>query len=280
MRLFSKTTMGRAVVGGSDDVIGHIALPFDSKLLNVWGQVSVMGQSEVDIRSYKAYGVRGYILNTADWDQAVDLDVMWDALVLKDRRISSTAATEELDFERASADTVSDYEIGLVKPEMLWSVKSPVEQIWKRDRLMGFANSPTGFDTVAPSFLPRDSFPVRVKKNYKVEYPSYCMFGCSNPDAAEESSTVPTVVNDEEWFMLGYLEYVLEQAWIQIVGLTETGAESPHAELMDFLERIVEPVPVLDTGIDFNTGGIDCMAQFTFEIQVPGKPQFGTVSGG
>lgn len=280
MRVFSKTTMGRGVIHGTDAVIGHVALPAMSKLLNVWGMISIWADTGVPIEDVLAYACRGAVLDVGDTDNALTLDGLWDAVMPKDVDISATAGQEQLDFERTTADTREFSEIGEVNPLDIWSIKGPTETIFDRKRIMNFGSSPTGFNVTGPVYHPRDHFSARVAKKYSVDSMSYVLFAVGSPDVASETATIPQVVNDFEWFLLGYLEYVLEQAWMQVVGLTEAGAETPFADLSTFLERMVEPPAVLDTVMNFDNSTYMTLGELTFEIQVPGKPQFGVVSGG
>lgn len=281
MRMFSKTHMGRFIAGGSDQVVGHVGLPAMGKLLNVWGAVDIWQPAAVPITDLQAYAIRGAILDIGDTDNAITVDGLWDAIMPKDQPLGSTAATQQIDFERTTASTPEFDDFGEVDVFAIWGVKSPATEIWDASGVLTYASSPSGFDIGAPiTYHPRAAFNTRVKRKYQVDSHSYGMFAVGNPDIAGETATIPVVVNDEEWFMLGFLEYVLEQAWVQIIGLTEAGAESPYDLLTQFIERMVEPQVVLETSLDFATDELMAYGQHTWEIQVPGRPSFGVVSSG
>ena len=262
----------------SDRVLGHVAIPEGGRLNNVWGEahlvVAPQNWNMVDM-----YTMQGYLCELGDWDQAMTIDDLWDAVVPKDADIGVGAGTEQLDMERASTNTEPADEIGEVSPIKLFQVQSPVEKVFQRRKLLSFASSPVGFiDTTTDSFYPTDGFPIRLSKRYAVRTNSYLLFGASNP-AIVTSGTVPQVVNDEEWYMLMYMEWILEMAWPQVVGLTEAGAESPFGDVTTFLERIVEPVVYEGVGGRFGSSSHAWTVALTYDISVPGKPRFSQISG-
>ena len=119
---------------------------------------------------------------------------------------------------------------------------------------------------------------IPVKKRYAVRTNSYLFFGASNP-SIETTNTIPPVVNDEEWYMLMYMEWILEMAWPQVVGLTETGAETPFGDVTTFLERIVEPYVYEGVGGRFGSSSHAWTVALTYDISVPGRPKFSQISG-
>ena len=81
--------------------------------------------------------------------------------------------------------------------------------------------------------------------SYEVAKPSHLMFGVSSPDLLETSSTWAEYDTAEEWTQLQYLEYVLEQAWMEIVPGCPTWYQST--------QNRQGPKPQSSTPIDRNT---------------------------
>ena len=279
MRIFRKTTMERTIPNGQDEVVGHVAIPAGGKLNNVWGEVSIHGGA-VSYNHSVSYAFRGYLCELGDWDQANTVDALWDALVPKDVDISGVAGTEQLDMERRDTDIAPIGQIGKVQLESLLNIPGPAEKVFTGDGIMTLAKSAGVHDGTGLNYIPTTYIPVRIKKRYAVRSHSYLMFGVSKLDIPGQTSTIPVVIDDHEWFMLMYLEYVLEQAWPQIVGLTELGAESPFSDLAAFLEELVEPEAVYETAGYNNSTALVAVAKFTYDISVPGRPKFNQISGG
>ncbi len=74
--------------------------------------------------------------------------------------------------------------------------------------------------------------------------------------------------------MQKYVELVLEQAWMHLVGLVEAGAETPWEDAALFLEIILEPPPQEDNAASWFTDDMKVWSNFTFDISVPGSREF------
>ena len=81
-----------------------------------------------------------------------------------------------------------------------------------------------------------------------------------------------TTYDDEKWLMqLKYMEVVLEQAWMWLVGLVETGAETPWEDAANMIGDFLEPNVNEETAGDFKAVTWQTFSKMTFEITVPGR---------
>ena len=111
--------------------------------------------------------------------------------------------------------------------------------------------------------------------------PTYCMFGIACPAFDDTTTAVRDILNDSEWFFVTYLRYVVMQAWPQLAGLTEAGAESPFADLAVFLEDLTEPTVLEDlASTGFLAQQMNTWSRFVFSVLTPGEPEMSTVSSG
>lgn len=65
---------------------------------------------------------------------------------------------------------------------------------------------------------------------------------------------------------------------MQLMGLTEAGAETPWEEAALLVEEVLEPTVIEETAANFNNGAFDVYTAMTWDISVPGRRSFNTIS--
>lgn len=280
MRYFRKVWSVVQTSLAADRVVAAAPIPPGGALRNVWGEVHVIG-GRIATTSALLYPFRGVVAAAPDPDTTSDMDNIWDGVVPKDVDVSQTAATEQLDFERVSEDTSVFEEPGEAVPLDLIGMASGVTELFNREKLITFARRPVGFlDATPDDFAATDQFSVRVRRNVRVSQPSYVMFAVGQPGFDDTESGVDPGFRDQEWFQLTYLKMVIHQAWPQLAGLTEAGAESPFADMAVFLERLTEPTVHEDASGLFESNVAQVFTRFVFEIEVPGDLEMEVITSG
>lgn len=280
MRYFRKIWSVIQTTEGADRVVAAAPIPPGGALRNVWGEVHVIG-GRVATTSALLYPFRGVVVPAADPDDTGDIDNIWDEIVPKDVDVSQTAATEQMDFDTITQDTNVFEEPGEVQPLALLGMTNGVTELFNRERLITFANRPVGFlDATPDDYAATEAYKVRVKRSVRVERPSYVMFAVGQASFNDTESVVDPGFQDNEWFQLTYLKMAIHQAWPQLAGLTEAGAESPFANMAVFLERLTEPTVHEDAAGLFETNVGQIFTRFVFEIEVPGDLEMEVISGG
>lgn len=277
----------RVVNGGTDEVIAFMPIPQGGRLDNVSGEVHMIGANPLRIDRVNYWATRGYLLEVADLDlgAATAVDVVWDNLVPKDADIAQAVGAEGLDLDRDTADAAPFTEPGKPNLNVIAQVKDNVTRIFNREKMVSFAKAPFGFiDTANDTFWPTDIFGLAIPSRYRIRRNTFAMFGVAVPAMSETVVTVtdPSVSGDEDWYMLTYLEEIMDLAWPQMLGLTEVGAESPFGDVSTFLESLVEPQLIEETGGFYNDSGqsVIVVAQVTWNISVPGRHRYNRLSGG
>ena len=271
----------RTVVG-FDRVFAEVAIPAGGTLEAVNGEMQMVSQAAVPFNQAVLAPVRGYLLPVPDLDNAKTVDDLWDAVVPKDKDVSIVAASEQLDFEVISGDSATFSEPGETNINALVEIGTQERVIFGREKLITMASSPVGFiDSATDTYYAADGFRVRSRKQYSVARPTYCMFGIACPAFDDTTTAVRDILNDSEWFFVTYLRYVVMQAWPQLAGLTEAGAESPFADLAVFLEDLTEPTVLEDlASTGFLAQQMNTWSRFVFSVLTPGEPEMSTVSSG
>lgn len=267
-----------SVVANADRVIFAYPLPAGCTLKSVHLNCRFIGVEDSSILTAQMYGMSGFVLPILDPDAGGNVDTIWDQLVPKDQALASGS----FDIDTVAADANPEFEIGIPDPNSVFGFagNEPME-IFRRRRLITLADSPLGYgfrDGTVDRFVPVDKFVTMVKKQVKARNHSYVMFGVSSPDMSQTSSAVETVIAESEWYMMTYIESVLERAALHQMGIIEAGAETPYEEATALIAELIERVPLEDTVGAFATSVWTCFGQATFAVDVPGTYKPGSLS--
>lgn len=271
MRFF-RHSLGQVVAAaGADIVVGGVLLPSESVLNNVWGDVHAVSLISMDFDRAVLYGCSGYVLPVEDPNATNAFDTIWDTMVPKDTDFAAGA----LDLDAESANTSPEFEPGEPNINRLMDLQVNDQDLrwFHRRKMLSFATRPTGFDSgdTPKSFIPADNFRVRSRKNIEADYHSAALLGFSSPGMDDVTTTSWVSAADSvHWMQLKYLDVTLEQAFMQLAGLVETGAETPWEEAAALLEDLLEPTVVEITAGDFTAPSWNVFAALTFDVTVPG----------
>lgn len=279
MRLFRHSLSQRIAALGTDVVIGGCLVPSEGSLNNVWGDCHVIGLDDITHEKAALYGLTGYVVHEPDPDNTQSFDTLWDVMVPKDTDVASGA----LDLSTGSADVSPEFEPGEPNIERMMdgSVLDDDNMFFKRRKMITFASSPSGFDVggTPDSYIPTDRFRIRSGKKVNVDLMSVALLGFSSPQMDDTTTTIWTTPSDEAvWMQLKYIDMVLEQAFVQLIGLTEAGAETPWEDAATMLEDFLEPTVVEQTAADFASEDYNVFTSLTFDISVPGVRKITSVS--
>ncbi len=271
MRFF-RHSLGQVVVApGADTVFGGVLLPSESSLNNVWGEIHIVGLVANQFDQAAVYGAGGYVLLVEDPNATNAFQTIWDTMVPKDADFSAGA----LDLDAESANTAPEFEPGEPNINRLMDlqVNDEKNRFFKRRKMLSFANRPAGFNAsdTPDSYIPSDVFQVRSRKNIFADYHSAAVMALSSPAMDDVTTTVwASPADSVHWMQIKYLDVTLEQAFMQLAGLVETGAETPWEDAAAILEDLLEPTVVEVTAGDFAANSWNVFANLTFDVSVPG----------
>ncbi len=282
MRFFRHMLSQISMGGNLDRVLAHMSLPSECSQNNVWGDVHVINNDGFFIESAMVYGADGFVVPLPDPDTADSVDDIWDRLIEKEANPSSGV----LDLDTTAVQGGPHFEAGETNQGLIADMHTyDDDNHWyKRRKIISFANAPTGFHWVTSgvsTFSPTDHFKVRSRKKISAELHSMSLLGFTIPGLAGTSSGIENTPSSEaKWLQQKYLEVVLEQAWMFLVGLVETGAETPWEDAANFVDSLLEPVPFEDSAGAWLTDTMRIFSQFTFDVTVPGRREFNILTGG
>lgn len=253
----------------TDQVMAHLQMPPECKLVNMWGETHLIAGSAISVLNSGGYGIDGLVIPDAD-PGAIDLiDDLWDIAVTKDDDFSGG-----LDLDSFDSDVNPVYEPGEPNIGNVIGLQAIDEtnRFYKKRKLITFASAPRGFEAGTPdTFVPADTFKMRSRANIEALYPSYAMIAVSAP-AFDDTNVTPfsTFGTEAAWLQIKYLDMVLQQAFLDLVGLTEAGAETPYEEASALLEDLLEPTLFEEVGASFQGVEWTCFMQTTWQMVVPG----------
>lgn len=253
LRMFAHRMFQVSTGVGQDEAFFGVALPSDSVLHRITGRISIQGAGPQSIDSASAYAVSGYILPILDPTTASSIDTLWDTLVPKDTDVQA------IDLAADAADVTPFYEPGESDWSDLLDVGLRPEKIYEREVLMTMASHALAIsrDPATPfayEWIPGDHFKLEVSKSYRIKQPSMVVFAFASPSLDDHSATVPVGPLEAEWPRLKYAGQMLEQALMDLFGLTEVAGDQPWQGATDLLEKHLMP-DIYEQSTDFFLGG-------------------------
>ncbi len=279
-RIMARRTTTLDIAANSDSVIMGVPIPPGGRLNNVWGEMSVIGPSDVTVHDALAYMVGGYVLPVLDPDEVITYDVIWDEQIPKDQVLATGGF--DSDTQTADVDPVNEY--GEINAEQLVDFEaSDVTEFFHRTKILTIANSLSGITQLTggtPLWLPSDHFKLNSGKRITCPTPMVALIGVSAPNWDRVTTSPDNTPTEREWGWLKYVDMTIEQAFVSLLSITEAGAETPWDDAITFLANMVEAVVYEDTAGDFVSAAWRVIAHATFDISVPGEIGGGTITGG
>lgn len=222
------------------------------------------------------YGLTGYVIEIEDPGTATVLNTIWDQMVSKEDSRQGAFLDVDLDDEGITQEPES--QPGFFDLEELVGTDNRGNiEVFKRRKMLNFAKSPTGWDPASSgTYIPTDHFTTQLRGGPTVDAMSYLLFGFSSPAMDNLNVNEPTVIAENDWFYLQFLDMFLEEMMKDVLGLAASSASAAAASaITDFLEYASwEP------GAEDLLGGMNWQvtAKTTFDVTMPGMTNLSTIS--
>ncbi len=266
IRTFPKMYSARTPASGQDRVMFAFPIPGGAVINNAWMEVSTMFP-DIDVKAALQYSLFGYIIPVLDLDAGVTPDIMWDNQVPKDQA-DDTADTIDIDRHTALDDPVA--ELGDINIHALLDLKDGPRQVFRRETLLNFPKSPTGFKTGTPdTYYAMDHVKAKMSGTYRITAPSYYIVAVGVATGADTDATFPSINTRGEWMQLAYMKDALVDAMKAMAGLAVSGTQEPYTEAMVLIHSYLEHV-IEDTAGTWGTGSANVWGKMTMDITLPG----------
>jgi len=239
VQIFSKQIIQKEVEDNTDRVVGFVPLPTGAKLNNCWIDMRIIGDASRAVKEAGFYGVKGMVIAVDDPDAIITLDTLWDNQVSKDLSTSGSPGTVDLD--ETSSSTEPEWEPGFVDLEELMgtgNVGANLE-IFRREKMITFAESPVGYNASNGTYIPVDFFRTHIKGGPRVDAMSMALLGFSSPAMDNRDTNEATLPGEQQWFVYQFLDTYLEDMFKALVGINPSGASylATATTVMEFLEH-------------------------------------------
>lgn len=279
-RLFARRWAKGTVATGADEPIVGVNIPSDGIVNNVNFNVSIFSKDFLDYNQVIAYAVEGYIIPVIDPDTVSNMGALWDRFVPKDTDVTT------MDLDTGAADVTPFFEPGEGDWTALMDVGVRPEKIFSRSRLLTVANGGSIMSVqdnqtpFAPQWIPGDSFKIKLSKRYRVQMPSIMVFAVASPSFDDTTATVLATLSENEWPRVKYIGEVLKQGLMDVLGLIESGAETPWEEASALLQKFLEPNPFESSAGDFASSTLHFAADGHFDLSVAGELETAVLTTG
>ncbi len=267
------------IATGSDTVIAGVWLPSGSILTRVQGIVKLNNSTALTLLQGAAVGLEGWVLPMDDPDNGVTMNALWDAEVPKD------TGGDVLDLDSGGADASPFYEPGQITWEFLFEVGMQPRRIFHRHHIVSPLDAILLRQDEETPFL-EEYFAgfrekVDIRRSIRVANPSLVVFAVAVPDTLQTSATAPVApLAEDEWGRVKYIDHVLEMAMMDLLGLTEAGAETPWEEASDLLRAYLDPSLLEPNAGTFVGTSWGAFGELTFDVVVPGRMPTRVLTGG
>lgn len=240
-----------------------------------------IGAADFTINHAMLWPLRAMVLPVPDpGETGMDLDELFDRMVTKDVDQSVVAATEQIDLETLTPDTTPFQEPGEANLGKIYDMGEFGVEVWREERLITFASKPNAYTPGTPDkYIPTFHTFASLSRPVRVDVPSWFVAAIASPTWDDVGTTVPTSFTEQQWGRYSAMDELIDFARLQYLGQTETGAETPFAELAQLIERLVEPTVLEETAGVFESAAVDVFAQAIFLVDVPTLAKKGTVRG-
>lgn len=259
-----------AVSAGTDQVFTSYPLPAGGRLNGVHLRCHVLSPEGLEFLQVCMYGMAGFVVPVPDPDGATVLNTLWDQLIPKD--VDETSGVVDLDT--GATDVTPEFEMGEPDWSGVFNLTSLApQQIFKRRKMLSVLNGMVNYEVVAAAadlWVAGDQFNTHLKRNVTVDMPSMVLFGISSPSLDDTNQTALVIPTEIQWTLLQYLEITLENAFMSLIGLVESGAETPFVDSAQFIASLIEDDVFEGTTGAFLATTWTVFTQATFDISVPG----------
>ncbi len=271
MQLFSRRYGITDVVSNSDQALFSWPIPRNTTINSFTGEIHVMRTVPINVGEVSIFGIETWLMPLSD--EITDLDdmnSMWDTLVPKDNDLV------DLD-QNFTIDTNPFKEVGEISVSQLFGQErvAPLQRVFQYEGFLSFARTTSGFVPGTPpanTFIPSEIVPLGLTAPSFMPEDGALITGFASPllNFTPDNNIIAAGRLDQ-FYILRFLDDFIDNAQIQLTGLTEAGAESPYEDIMQLILNFLEKVSVESGAHTFLTGTYTVAARATLGMVVEGS---------
>lgn len=277
-----KSFTARNVAIGSDQVIAHMPIPPGGVFLGFRADIHAIAAVHQVVLAASSVNVKGVIVSMGGnmMDTGISVDTLFDQMVPKDADLSVVAGEDDIDWDDGAIATPFE-EPGQVNWSDMVELGDRPTKVFETDRLVSLASGGRmpHVDTT-DEYYPTVRIGAGSNKKVRSKKAAYFLLAVGSPSWDETATATPTTEADADWSALTYPDVMFDIMLPDILGLTETGAESPFSDMAQRAANFVEPVIHESATDKFLAIAWEIRAKWSVRIATPGRPQMKTLSGG
>lgn len=281
-RLLAHRMAQRLLASSTDEVLFGISLPSDTVIHDIRFNIAILPDApgpEIPADQVLPYAAEMWILPIDDPDATADFDDIWDTLVPKDSDV------QVLDLDAETADATVFYEPGEADFSAIFDVGLRPERLYHKHGVLSINNTmgmrwPDSQTPFAPKWQPGKEWSHHDGKRYRIRQPSVLLVGVGIPANDDHTSTVEAPLAENEWGRVKYMGDTLKFALMDVLGITEAGAETPWEEATDLIQKHLDPDMMEETDGFWSTTALNFYGELTVDHSVTGELGVGFITTG
>lgn len=279
MRLFRHEYTAGVGNSNADRPMAALPLAPDMMINNFRSDTSLVSSvATIAFNQVSAYGAIGAFLLDVDPDSAIAIQTMID------QQMEKAGTAISVDLDEGTAVTAPVYQPGEFDMEGLYAIGAAPDRFYSREKLLTLPKAQGkglnwAADTTA-DWIAMDHFIATNGKRFKTDVHTVAVYLLSLPDwgSVTHSADAGNTPSEQEWLFLQFLDDLIDKAFIDAIGLIETGAESPYEDINDFLAPHLETARENVSGPIFVPDAYFFVAHTTWDFSSKGNVSGGTRS--
>lgn len=282
LRMWARRKSQIIAATAADTMMFGMSLPGDTVIHDIKFNIEFLGaNSSQELESIKAVGwaVETWIVPIDDPDQTADFNDTWDTMVPKDTDVQTMdldtqGANTDVMYEPGEAEWQKVFDVGF-RPEMLMHQHGTITI--NNTTGIVFIDSQTPFE---PKWQPGGEMKYHTSKRHRVTQPSALLVAVGIPAFDDTVTVVESPLVEDEWGRVKYMADTVKMAMMDVIGLIETGAETPWEDATDLLQKHLEPDVFEQTSDFFSGTALVCQGEMIVDHSVVGELAIKSISTG
>lgn len=277
-----KSYTARNIAAGSDQVIASMPIPPGGVFMGFRADIHGIAAVHQNVLQASSVNVKGVLvtLGGSMMDVSLSVDTLFDQMVPKDSDLSLVAGEDEIDWDDGAISGPFE-EPGQVNWNDMMELGVRPQAVYEGSRMVSMATSGRmpHVDTT-DEYFPTFRMGAGSNRKVRVRQASYFLLAVGSPSWDKVTTSVPTTLSDSDWSILTYPDVTFDIMLPDIIGLTETGSESPHSDFAQIALELVEP-PVHEAADGkFLEIAWEIRSKWAVRIATPGRPSMKMLTGG
>ncbi len=273
------------IAAGTDIVFCSMPIPPGGVLLGYRAEIHGIASSHLDVTGDAVAAFAKSVVTPmggSQMDTAISVQTLFDQVVPKDLDLSGTAGADEIDWDDGTIAAPFE-EPGHINWNDMMQLGLRPQGIQEKEVLITPAHGGAKMFHVdtTDEYFPTFRMTMGSNRKIRTKQAAYFLLAIASPSWDETTNSAVNTIVDANWSALTYPDVMFNMMMPDILGITETGAESPFVEMAGFAVDLVEPSVFESTGnAVFAAVSWNVWVKWSVRVLTPGEPRMKTLTGG